>query len=337
VEEAMACLADGEFGAYDAGAGDVAGLPFGDRCFVAAVEAGGGGEAGGAGGANAAGFEGVESGVALVARPEEAEGRGGVTAGAGEALAAGDAFEFAERLGLFEAAPAVHGGVGGDETCPDGLGPEGETDEASDTNESEDRGNHEAAGASERIPEKRAKDLAPVERINGKDVEDEEHDVGGENGAEEAIFIGHGVAPLGRLCELKGSPENWEQGDVDEGASGDAPESGAGALGWVDIGYAAEGPEEDGVGFAADGAAGEGMAELVEEDDGEQGEVFEDVPDGRGVVALAGLDFVDGDEEPGPVEEDGDSGDAEDAKRTLAAEHAGSLMEWSARVAGKAR
>src|SRR3954462_12810146 len=108
VEGLMACLAGGEFGAYDAGAGDVAGLPLGDRGFVAAVETGGGGEAGGAGGADAAGLEGVEAGVALVAGPEEAEGWGGMAAGAGEALAAGDAFEFAKSLGLFEAAPAVH-------------------------------------------------------------------------------------------------------------------------------------------------------------------------------------------------------------------------------------
>ena len=64
-------------------------------------------------------------------------------------------------------------------------------------------------------------------------------------------------------------PTNREQGDVDEGAGGDAPEGGTGALGWIDVGDAAEGPEEDSIGFASDGAAGEGVTELVEEDDAE--------------------------------------------------------------------
>jgi hypothetical protein len=78
------------------------------------------------------------------------------------------------------------------------------------------------------------------------------------------------------------------------------------------------------------------MAELVEKYDGEDGQILEDVPEDGTVGAVAALDFESRHEEPGPVEEDGDSGDAEDAKRTLAAEHGGSLMEWSAAVAGKA-
>src|SRR5690242_8140995 len=77
------------------------------------------------------------------------------------------------------------------------------------------------------------------------------------------------------------------------------------------------------------------MPELVEEDDAEEREVLEDVPDGRGVVTSAGLDLEDGDEEPGPVEVNGDSDNTEDLERTLAAEHAGRLAESERGSRGK--
>lgn len=291
------------------------------------VEAGGAGEAGSAGGADAAGFEGVEAGVAPVAGPVEAERRGGVAAGTGESLTAGKAFEFAEGSGLFEAAPAVHGGVGGNEAGPYGPEIDGEDEQSSHAEKAKEGRDHEAAGAAEREPEERAQDLAAVEGVDGKDIEDEEDDIGGEDGPEQAVFVGHGVAPMRGSCKGEGRGEDWEQGDIDEGAGGDAPQGGAGALGRVNIGYAAEGPEEDGIGFAADGAAGEGMAEFVQKNDGEEGQIFEDVPEDGGVGAVAGLDFVCSDQEPGPVEIDGDTGNTKDAKRTLAAEHEGSLAE----------
>ena len=69
------------------------------------------------------------------------------------------------------------------------------------------------------------------------------------------------------------------------------------------------------------------MAELVEEDDAEESQVFEDVPQGRAVVVFAGLDLECGNEKPRPVEIDGDAGNAEDAERALAGEHAGSLLD----------
>ena len=149
--------------------------------------------------------------------------------------------------------------------------------------------------------------MAAIEGVDGEDVEDEEHDVGGEDGTDEAVLVGHRRPPVRKAGEFESSEEDGSECDVDEGAGGDAPEGGAGALGWIDVGHAAEGPEEDCICFAADGAAGEGMAELVEEDDGEEGEVFEEVPDRRSVVAAPGLNFVYGNEEPGPIEVDGNA------------------------------
>ena len=172
--------------------------------------------------------------------------------------------------------------------------------------------------------------MSAIKGIDGEDVEDEEHDVGGEDGSDQTVLIRHRRAPVCELGEFESSEKYGSEGDVDQRPGGDAPEGGAGTLGWIDVGYAAKGPEEDGVGFAADGTAGEGVSELVEKNDAEEGEVFEDVPDGRSVVAAAGLDFVYGNEEPGPVEVDGDAGNTKDTERTLAAEHAGRLAERGA-------
>ena len=66
----------------------------------------------------------------------------------------------------------------------------------------------------------------------------------------------------------------------------------------------------------------------MRENNSEESEVLDDVPRYGTVPALAGLDFVQRDEEPRPIEKDVDSVDTEEAERTLAgAEHAASLPE----------
>ena len=111
------------------------------------------------------------------------------------------------------------------------------------------------------------------------------------NAADEVELIGHGVLPAKAVNGTAGEKQGNCQHDIDEGAGNDAPEGGAGALRRADVGYAAEGPEHDGVGSTTDGAAGEGVAELVEEDDGEEGEVFEDVPEDGAVAHVCGPEF----------------------------------------------
>ena len=57
------------------------------------------------------------------------------------------------------------------------------------------------------------------------------------------------------------------------------------------------------------------MAEFVQQDDREQRQVLENVPDDGTVSALASLNLERGDEEPGPVQIDIDSLDAEETDR----------------------
>ena len=74
---------------------------------------------------------------------------------------------------MFESAPATHHHEDRDRSQPHVLPPQGETDEADDSDQAEDRGHHQAASATERKPEQRAKDLAAVEGINGQNIKDQ--------------------------------------------------------------------------------------------------------------------------------------------------------------------
>ena len=56
----------------------------------------------------------------------------------------------------------------------------------------------------------------------------------------------------------------------------------------------------------------------MEKHDREQRQIFQHVPNNRGVSALTGLDLDRCDNKPRPVEEDIDSGDTEQMDRTLA-------------------
>ncbi len=57
------------------------------------------------------------------------------------------------------------------------LAPEREADESGDSDQAKDRGDHQTAGTSHHKPEQGAKDLAAIERIDGKDVEDQQAQV----------------------------------------------------------------------------------------------------------------------------------------------------------------
>ena len=79
--------------------------------------------------ADPAGLEGVELGGTFVATPDGADRRRGPATGTREPLAPRNFFELAQGPGGFEAAPAVHAGISGDEAGPYGAGENGENDE----------------------------------------------------------------------------------------------------------------------------------------------------------------------------------------------------------------
>ena len=90
---------------------------------------------------------------------------------------------------------------------PEGLSPEGKSDERGHTHEAEDGRDHQAAGASQHKPEQRAKNLAAIERIDGQDVEDQQDQkliCKRRRATEEAS--GDGVQPsraLGSACQAR--------------------------------------------------------------------------------------------------------------------------------------
>src|SRR6185503_5013571 len=107
---------------------------------------------------------------------------------------------------------------------------------------------------------------------------------------------------------------------------GDAPERGSGPRRWVDDGDAAERPQQDLVGASANAAAGKRMPEFVHRHDDEDRQVLEHVPDERRVGAGTAADLEDGDEQPAPVDEDGDALELEEPGGAGTAQHSGFLQ-----------
>ena len=76
-------------------------------------------------------------------------------------------------------------------------------------------------------------------------------------------------------------PQNRSEHDIDEWTGGDTPKSGTGTRGRIHVGDTAERPEDNLVGLTTDLAASQCVAELVNADDQEKREIFEDVPEER--------------------------------------------------------
>ena len=104
-----------------------------------------------------------------------------------------------------------------------------ETNEGGNADEAEDGGDHETARASEDKPEQGAKDLAAIERINGKDVKDQERDVYPQERTQQHMNIGHGLRPTEATARQEQRVQDWQERDIDERSGGDAPQSCAGA------------------------------------------------------------------------------------------------------------
>ena len=193
-------LACGDFAVHDADTGNVAHPPLCDGCLVPAIEAGGRFKSCGTLRADSAGLEGVELRIALVATPDWTNRGIGPATGAGETLAARDFLEVAQSARGFEAAPAVHSGVGGDQARPYGLSLECKQQQRRDSKESEKRGNQQAARSAQRKPEQGAQDLSAIEWVNGQDVEDEQNEIPAEQCRYQLLHIWHRGLPLQRIA-----------------------------------------------------------------------------------------------------------------------------------------
>src|SRR6185312_6280951 len=308
--------------------------PLGEGVIVAAIEAAAAGEGGAAGGAGARGGKEIERLAAGGAVPEGAGGRGDAAGGTEEAGLAGQFGELAQGAGVAQAAPTTQKDKGINHSQPQIAGQERRQAEQAGPHDPNGGGGKQAASAAEGEPEQGAEDLAAIERVDGEEVEDEQAQVDVEQGMDEGERVGMGEHPERGGAGVPGEPQEGGEGDVDQGAGGKAPEGGAGARGRVHEGDAAQGPENDVVGVAADLAAGEGVSELVQGDDEEEGEVLGDVPAERGVGAGTALDLDQGDEKPGPVQGKVNTGDPRQVDRPARAH--GSIVNGG-RGAGRRR
>ena len=82
-----------------------------------------------------------------------------------------------KRLRVLEPAPAIHQHEEGESAVPQRSSPEGEADESCNSNEPENRSDHQAMGPSNDEPQQGTKNLTAVERIDGKNIEDEKPDI----------------------------------------------------------------------------------------------------------------------------------------------------------------
>lgn len=181
------------------------GGPLGHGVARAAIEAGGDGELSGTGRANGQGLKGVERGSALGANPVLTDRRRSLARGAGETDAARGLGQAKQSPRVIEAVPAIQENEDGENAEPDGLLPQGESKETNHANKSEHRGHKKAAGAANDKPEKGAENLAAIERIDGKHVENEQADVDDQNGAKKSVEIGHGRQPVRVVVEQERS------------------------------------------------------------------------------------------------------------------------------------
>lgn len=233
---------------------------------------------------------------------------------------------------MLQTSPAVHEHEHGESAVPCGTTPDREREEACHPDETEESGNHQAMSTSYDKPKQGPKNLAPVERVDGQDVKDEKSDVNPGNCDEKFVRVGHAGWQTRHTAEQNSAEQNRHEGNIDQRASGDAPQRGAGTWRRVHIGHSTERPENNLVGSAADLPARQGVTKFVKRDDHEQPKVFEHgVYDGR-VASGPALDFIDGDQKPGPVEENVDSCKAEQADCSLASRHLGSLIHFQMSV-----
>jgi hypothetical protein len=135
------------------------------------------------------------------ALPEIADWGRGFARWTSKALATRQLCETQQSLRVFQSTPAIQEHEDGDRPEPAGSAPEGETDKGDTADKAEDGRYHQTAGAPEHKPEQGPKDLAAIQRINGKNVEAEQAHVNPPHLIHQAIKVGQGVGPSERSAQ----------------------------------------------------------------------------------------------------------------------------------------
>src|SRR6202051_1455812 len=116
--------------------------------------------------ADGAGLESVELLPAFSALPKLANRWRRLAVGAGESFPTGQLCKLDQRLRVLQAAPATHQHEESDRSQQDVSAPEGKTDESGDSDQANDRGDHQAARAAQHKPDQGAEYLAAIQRVD---------------------------------------------------------------------------------------------------------------------------------------------------------------------------
>ena len=111
--------------------------------------------------------------LALSAFPERANRRVGSATGTRKALAARQFLQQDHGPRTLESTPAAEQDVGGHDQGPRGVHPQSQTDQSGRAQKSNNSGHVKAARPPHEEPKHAAKDLAAIERVDRKNVEDE--------------------------------------------------------------------------------------------------------------------------------------------------------------------
>ena len=184
---------------------------------------------------------------------------------------------------MLKPGPAIHQDEDSQSREPQGLLIERESYESQHANQAQNGRNHEAASSSQNKPEERSQNLTAVERVDRKEIENQQSEID----VEDCLQKPKEIVLAGRQARNAAGPDDNPQygkkHNVDEGTRGDAPERGAWTWRRINIGDPAHGPKHDAVRNAANLAAGQGMAEFVNQYDKKQAQILGDIPRDGGI------------------------------------------------------
>lgn len=131
--------------------------------------------------------------------------------------------------------------------------------------------NQQGFGVTELEPQQGLQDLPAVQRVNRQHIEEEQEDVYrlkdvGEDMGVPARVLGQAVTET--------EPEDRNQGQIHQGAGGDAPQVRAGPWRGFYVSNPPKWPEQDIVRCPADLTGGERVAKFVQQDDGKKGNIL---------------------------------------------------------------
>ena len=190
-------------------------------------------------------LERVEWFRALAADPVRPQKRRAFARRAGESQTARPLRHARQRNPLFQSSPAIHQNEYGQNSKPGGLQPKCQGDESCHADKPDNRGRHQAASSPHRVPQECPQNLAPIQRIDGQDVKDQQPEIYEPNRLQKCMNIGRCLRPAGGLAQRSQAPTRSESAPHLRAAPRQCSKAWLRARRRVHIRYAAQRPQHD--------------------------------------------------------------------------------------------